>query len=79
MNKIKKYYANYELMAQKNKKQIKEIPLRRGKRFVHICDKCLVKEKCDGVWEKYIELYGDQEFSAVTDPEIAKLDKDFGF
>lgn len=57
-----RYYGNYEILAFNNDGELRTGQVRRGKTFLEKCRKCALRPICDGVWDKYVELYGGSEF-----------------
>lgn len=61
-DELKTHYSNYEILILKEGSQLKPTQTGRGKEFLETCEDCKANQLCDGVWKKYIELYGDSEF-----------------
>jgi MoaA/NifB/PqqE/SkfB family radical SAM enzyme len=47
---------------------------RADKGFAPQCDKCAFKSQCNGIFDKYAELYGTEEFVPVSLERLAELD-----
>ena len=73
-DKLKKYYSNYEEIVMEKNDVPRKQPVRRGRSFLPACGKCRARHVCDGIWKKYLELYGGEEIKPVTN--TALLDKD---
>ncbi len=69
-NSLKKYAGNYELIILNQKEIPNKEEIRRGKIFLKRCEKCIAKEECDGIWEKYLSIYGDEEIMPITDSSL---------
>lgn len=52
---------------------------RLDKSYVEGCTGCIFKEQCNGVFHTYAEMYGTDEFQAVTKAGLRKLDTDLNF
>jgi len=64
-DELKTHYSNYEIFILKEGTKSKPTETGRGKKFLSICKNCKANQLCDGVWEKYIEIYGDSEFTPL--------------
>ena len=60
---LKMIYSDEKNTKENIEKMRKEYP---ENIFISICKKCIHKEYCIGIPEKYIEYYGDKEFNFVV-------------
>lgn len=60
---LREFCSIYEVLMDANGRPIQDI--RRGKIFLKKCEKCKLKNFCDGVWKKYVEIYGEEEFQPI--------------
>jgi MoaA/NifB/PqqE/SkfB family radical SAM enzyme len=52
---------------------------RQDKSYVAGCKKCVFMNECNGVFDTYAEMYGTDEFQAISKDQLRQLDKRLNF